>query len=258
MNKVRESILFSAAVSTRVIPNGVDLETFRPGDRDAARRQLGLPADARVLLFIANRWIRGSQAKDYPTMREAIRLVGSQLRDRSLIFLALGEANPTEIIGNAEIRFLPYQDDPSVVALHYQAADVYMHAAHADTFPTTVLEALACGVPVVATAICGIPEQIKGWSGAGIEVGGHNCHGKHTATGVLVNHADANQMANAVIRLLENDGVRTALSTNARADACARFDLKEQIDAYLEWYEQILTRRCEAATDTASVANSRD
>ena len=48
------------------------------------------------------------------------------------------------------------------VAPYYQAADVYLHAAKADNFPRAVLEALCCGTPVVATAVGGIPEQVKG------------------------------------------------------------------------------------------------
>jgi len=68
----------------------------------------------------------------------------------------------TERIGQAEVKFVPYQSSPEDVAKYYQIADVYVHAARADTFPNTVLEALACGAPVVATAVGGIPEQIKG------------------------------------------------------------------------------------------------
>jgi glycosyltransferase involved in cell wall biosynthesis len=53
------------------------------------------------------------------------------------------------------------QANQESVARYYQAADLYVHAAPADTFPNTVLEALACGTPVVATAIAGIPEQVE-------------------------------------------------------------------------------------------------
>jgi glycosyltransferase involved in cell wall biosynthesis len=98
------------------------------------------------------------------TIAQCVRLSGSLPNRRSqrpLVFVALGEDAPAERIGAAEIRFVPYQKDPAVVARYYQAADIYIHSARADTFPNTVLEALACGTPVVATAVGGIPEQVK-------------------------------------------------------------------------------------------------
>jgi glycosyltransferase involved in cell wall biosynthesis len=75
---------------------------------------------------------------------------------------ALGENAPAEDVGGAELRFVPYQKDPETVARCYQAADVYVHAACAEVWGLTITEALACGTPVVATAVGGIPEQVKG------------------------------------------------------------------------------------------------
>jgi len=54
----------------------------------------------------------------------------------------------------------PYKKDPKNVARFYQAADIYIHPARADTFLNIVLEALACGTPVVASAVGGIPKQV--------------------------------------------------------------------------------------------------
>jgi len=83
-----------------------------------------------------------------------------------------GEASPPEQIGGVAIRFVPYLKDPKIVARYYQAADLYLHPARADTFPTTVLEALARGTPVVASAVGGIPEQdIEGRTGFLVPVG---------------------------------------------------------------------------------------
>lgn len=86
-------------------------------------------------------------------MRAAIALVAERCTGQKILFIAVGENAPPEQIGKAEILFVPYQKDSKVVAAYYQVADIYLHAAKADTFPTTILKALACGTPVVATSV---------------------------------------------------------------------------------------------------------
>ena len=166
MRKVEESILAAGIVESRVIPNGVDLGTFRPGDRARARAMLNIPADARVILFTGY-GIRRNIWKDYETMRAAISRVAEQLRGENVLFIGLGEESPPERLQSAEFRFVGYVSDGEEVARYYQAADMYIHAAKVDTFPNSVLEALACGIPVVATAVGGIPEQVKPLAGLG-------------------------------------------------------------------------------------------
>jgi glycosyltransferase involved in cell wall biosynthesis len=239
MQKVEQSMLAPAVVEARVIPNGVDLAVFHPADRQAVRAALGMPPDARVLLFAANS-IRRNIWKDYQTMRAAVAQVAERLHGQSVLFIALGEDAPAERIGQAEVRFVPFQKDPEAVARYYQAADVYVHAARADTFPTTVLEALACGTPVVATAVGGIPEQVKPLRIANCELNGPHLD---EATGVLLPPRDANGMATSITRLLSNEVLRRQLGENAAKDARCRFDLEWQVKAYLDWYQEIIDRR---------------
>jgi glycosyltransferase involved in cell wall biosynthesis len=243
MQKVEHSMLAPAVVEARVIPNGVDLSVFHPADRQAVRAALGIPQDAKVLLFTAI-GVRRNIWKDYQTMRAAIAQVAEYLPTQGVLFIALGEDAPGERIGQAELRFVPYQEDREDVARYYQAADVYVHATRADTFPITVLEALACGTPVVATAVGGIPEQIKGLriSDFGFRNSDLNEYGMDEATGLLVPSGDAKAMATAIKRLLSDEVLRSHLGENAAQDACQRFDLRQQVYAYLQWYQAIMER----------------
>jgi glycosyltransferase involved in cell wall biosynthesis len=231
MRKVEQSMLGAHAVECRVIPNGVDRGVFRPSDRAAARRRLDLPQEATVLLFTAS-GIRANPWKDYGTLREAVGRVAQGARPSRPLFLGLGEDAPPERIGPAELRFAPFDGNPANVARYYQAADLYIHAARADTFPNTVLEAVACGIPVVATAVGGIPEQLVTESA-------------DRATGVLTPPGNARALAEAIERLLADDAMRRGMSERAASDARDRFDLERQADAYLAWYRALCDRHQE-------------
>ncbi|MBP7933054.1 MAG: glycosyltransferase [Phycisphaerae bacterium] len=224
MDRVSVSMLAPAVVEARVIPNGVDLRHFHPADRAAARAAVGLPRDAKMLLFAAN-GIRANPWKDYRTMRAAVAALAERHRGEDLLFVALGETAPGDRVGQAEIRFVPFESDPARVACYYQAADVYLHAAKVDTFPNVVLEALACGTPVAATAVGGIPEQI-------IE----------NRTGLLTPPGDADAMAAAARRLLADESLRFRMGSEAVADARRRFSLDRQVGDYLGWYEDVVSR----------------
>ncbi len=235
MDKVEQSMLAPGVIEARVIPNGVDLTIFHPQDRRKARASLALPQEAKILLFTAN-GIRANPWKDYQTLRDAIGRLAERVGDQEVLFIALGEDAPPEHIGRGEIRFVPYQKSPDVVACYYQAADLYVHAARAETFPNTILEALACGAPVVATAVGGVPEQVKGLR---TEISSINHYPAAEATGLLTSPGDAEELATCIEQLLKNQSLLRQLSQNAAKDARERFDLERQVDAYLDWYEEI-------------------
>ena len=222
MNKVKESILAPAIIESRVIPNGIDLSVFKPGNQKEIRTKLNFPLEAKIILFTAN-GIRENPWKDYKTMRKAIVLLAENLPSQNILFLALGENSPPEKIGNATIHFIPYEKDSQVVADYYRVSDVYVHAAKAETFGLAVTEALACGIPVVATNVGGIPEQIE--------------QGK---TGFLVSIGDSIAMTQYIQLLLEDDEFRQQIGWQASVIAQHKFSLELMTNNYLNWYQEIM------------------
>jgi glycosyltransferase involved in cell wall biosynthesis len=225
MDKVRQSILAPAILESRVIHNGVDRRVFCPGDRKAARDRLGLPTEPLMLLTAATA-LRANVWKDYATLEKAVRLLSASEPERAIILVGLGSDSPVQRQGRLEIRFVPFVTDPREVAAYHQAADVFVHAARADTFPTAVLEALSSGRPVVASAIGGIPEQIVS--------------GK---TGLLAPPGDAVALAAALGTLAGDAELRRAMGAAAAADAAVRFDEREMFRQYCQWYEDIHAQR---------------
>lgn len=133
------------------LPNPIDLKTFSPGDRAVARRRWGLPEKGLVILAGADSL--ADPRKGFDLLRKSW---GSGRRQE--VMLALfgrhGESRPGErYLGNLT-------SDEEMVAV-YRAADLYVHPARMENAPCTIQESLACGTPVLAFAVGGIPEMIE-------------------------------------------------------------------------------------------------
>jgi glycosyltransferase involved in cell wall biosynthesis len=144
----------------RVIPNGVSTDQFHPAARtlrrDEARREFGLLPTDLVLLLIGNDWVK----KGLRSLLRAVALCG----DPSLRLLVVGSDDPaifaseiTHTVKNA-VRFLPPRED---VLAYYAAADVYVGPSLEDAFGLPILEAMACGLPVIASSFAGASEAIE-------------------------------------------------------------------------------------------------
>lgn len=245
MRRAEQSILAPAIVQGRVIANGVDVNLFRPHSRVEARVQLGLPSNAIVVLSVAAALNR-NLLKGYVLMREATRRAALALPGRQVIFLAVGAKASSEIYAGLEIHSVPFNRDPRIIAAYYQAADLYLHGARSDNFPTTVLEALACGLPVVATAVGGVPEQVNGAPVPNMQfeyngrVYNQDDHAK--ANGIIVPPDDVNAMSHAIEYLLRNDRLRRTLSDQAIKTVSEHFSLNCMTNTYLDWYHELVSR----------------
>lgn len=242
MNKVKKSILAPAMVDSRIIPHGVDVRIFHPGDKYAARDILDIPLDINVLLIIGD-IMRSNLWKDFKTFRTALE--GLKIHRKTWL-LCLGVIRKNQKIGNVEVRFFDFQKDRRFISYFYRASDLYIHPAKADTFPNTILESLACGTPVISTPIGGIPEQVKGWNGiCGLSdrlKPGMNRYDMDEATGALIPSGDARLMTLCIQILLKDDRLRSTLAKNAACDAQKRFDHEDQVEGYMRLYADILTR----------------
>jgi glycosyltransferase involved in cell wall biosynthesis len=218
MDQAMQSMLTPAIRGTRIIPNGVDLRAFKPGDKLAARSRLGISSEVRVLCFAAS-GIRKNAFKDWQTLAAAVELLSSRATGAPVLLLAVGEEAPGYRVGRAEVRFVPFTDDLPVLANYYRASDVYVHASLAESFGNVIVEALACGTPVVATNVGAIPEIVR-----------------QGVTGLLVPPKDPTALAAAVERLLFDPYEATGMGQRGAIDAKTRFGLGDHVDAYLQFY----------------------
>jgi len=224
MQKVEQSIVAGGMIEARVIPNGVDLTLFQPGNRQKARLELDIPENAIVLLC-ASESIRNRAWSDFNLLYSAVQQAAEAFPEQPFVLLGLGEESPSTMFGRAQVRFLPYLQDETRLPLFFHAADALIHPSRADTFPHVILEALACGLPVISTRVGGIPEQIDDGQ-----------------TGFLSQPGDERGMTENIIRLVSNHALRQQMSAGARKTAQERYNSNHQVDAYLSWFEAILNR----------------
>ena len=222
MERVKKSILMEGAVECRVIPYGIDLSIFHPSNRREAREKLGFSPDEKIVLFVSKP-VKKFGAKDMETLKKAIIILIHKFKETNLRFVTLGANFPIEKIEGVKVSIVSYQKTPEKVALYYRAADVYAHSAFAETFPLVILEAMACGLPVVATNVGGIPEQIS-----------------HGENGFLVPPQNAEAMAFYIKKLLSNPELQKKFFTRGREKAEKYYEFERQVETYIKWYKEIL------------------
>jgi len=175
------------------MPLGVDVETFRPdlGDRAALRRSLGVPVDTRLLVFAG----RPAREKRLDVLVEAVEALGDPY---VLLLIGAGEGAPA----SDQVVSHPYIAEPAELAAVLGACDAFVHANDAEPFGLIVLEALACGLPVVGPSSGGVSESVD------------------EAVGQVARASTGPDFAEAITALFERD--LPALRTAARVRAVER------------------------------------
>lgn len=187
--------LEEAGVDNIVIrPLGVEIDTFRPDRRDRKwlLNELGLEADARLLCFAG----RPAKEKNVDVLIEAVQKLGAPYY---LVLVGAGAGMPAE----DRVISMPYEKDPRAVAKIIASCDAFVHANDKEPFGLIVLEAMACGRPVVGVNAGGVAETVD------------------NSVGQLAARAEAADYAEAVEALFARD--IEAIGRAAREKAVSQF-----------------------------------
>lgn len=213
---------------TKIVPNVVDLSRFSLEQNIAA----GLTADCPRILVARNL----EPLYDNATALRALRLVREKLPNAQLIIAGSGPERQAlgdlaaELGLTDAVAFTGRVDNENMAKLYY-SANVMVNPSLADNMPNSVLEALACGVPVVSTNVGGVPYLVE-----------------HDKTALLVPPQDATAMADAIITLL-TDPVKAQQIREAGVESVRQYTWPKVRERLLDTYEQVLNNRIKAAVE---------
>jgi glycosyltransferase involved in cell wall biosynthesis len=203
-----------------VIANGLPLDTYRPHDREAARRTLGLQANGPVALFTAQ--VITDRRNGADVLLAALR----QIAARPVTVITMGEGALPPAACGAHMIPLGTKERERDRTLAYSAADFMIYAAAVGNLPNTILESLACGTPVVSLPVCGVPELVR----PGV-------------TGWLATEPSAAGLAVALEAALRDLGDGADLREGCRRVAQAEFSQPLQAERYVRLYESLFGAR---------------
>ena len=226
---VERYIRVGAAPKDKIIfvPNGIDISRFKP-DRDTGwrlRNELGI--DNYFVWLAVGRF---EAAKDYPNMLQAFKMVVDKKQDTLLLLAGQGSLlEETRKLANEldledKVRFLGVRRDvPDLM----NAADAYVMSSAWEGMPMVLLEAEACGLPVVATDVGGNSEVIL-----------------NNKSGYIVPPGDSEALAAAMMKMMAlPEAERRAMGRAGRAHIEANYSLERVVDQWEELYRELLQRK---------------
>lgn len=219
--EVRRSSLLGSRFSVSVIPYDVNTDEFAPRGRAVSREILGIPKDSLVVLFVA--YSVAPQRKGFALLREAVH----QLAEVPNLFLLSVGAGTMQDLPVPQLH-LGKVNQNRYLSLAYSAADLFVIPSLQDNLPSTVLESMACGTPVVGFEVGGIPEMVV----PGV-------------TGALSPVGDVTSLATNIERLLGDPESRAAMAARCRQRVLQDFGMESYVTKYEELYGTLTSwRQC--------------
>jgi glycosyltransferase involved in cell wall biosynthesis len=217
-DQTKQSLLLGRFPVT-IIPNMIDATVFAPRDRHFSRDALGLPRDAKVVLFVS----------DFVTnKRKGLALLAQAVEDLqglgTVVLLTIGSGKPGLAPSIRHLHWGQISND-RFLSVIYSAADVFVIPSMQESFGLTVLESMACGTPVVGFAVGGIQDTVR-----------------HGTTGLLVPVADSVALRDAIIELLNDPVTCQYMGVEGRRIVLEEYADHRLAQKYVALYESMILK----------------
>ncbi|HEX9758728.1 MAG TPA: glycosyltransferase family 4 protein [Nitrospiria bacterium] len=220
----RSSSLFNN-YSIRVIPNGIDINRYKPIEKGVARNIIGLPQNKK-LIMIGTLQALDEKRAGFSYMQSAlVRLAKNGLSDQTeVVMVGCSKPQPAPNFG-LKTYFVGRLNDDISMALFYSAADVFITSSLQENLPNMVVESISCGTPCVGFGVGGVSEIIE-----------------HRTTGYVAQAGDWEDLAFGIQWVLEDPLRLNQLGDNARKKAKHTYSIDHRARDYMSLYEEILLK----------------
>ncbi len=206
----------------RVLYTTIDTERFAPvRHRAGLRERLGIPRESFVALYVGFL----SRDKGIADLAEAWKDIAAKLPASLLVVVGDGPLSQ-KLAELGRSVLLCGRRPHAEIASWMQASDVLVLSSYREGFPTVVVEGMACGLPVVATSVGGIPEAVV-----------------HGETGLLSPTGDCRELASSILRLAGNEERRRSMGKAGRGRVQTHFGSDRYVSNVLELYNSLLKRK---------------
>lgn len=204
---------YMSGYNAHVINNGLDLETFRPVESDF-RKKNGIEGKF-MMLMVSSEWTRRKG------LEFVLRLNETLMEDEKIVLVGLTEELKAKL--PESIIRITKTDNIQELAEIYATADVLLNPTLEDNFPTTNLEALACGTPVITFDTGGSPEAVD------------------VNTGIVIEQGNVEELRGAVEEIKSKG--KAFYSHEARTRAVEKFNRLDRYQDYIDLYDRILEKK---------------
>ena len=200
-----------------VIYNGIDTDIFRPQDKQKCRQELGLPQDKKIVLIVA----KGASSNPWKGGNYAQWAINALKADSRAFFVDLGGNTNRSENGLKTVGFTANNE---VLAKYYSAADMLLYPSLADNCPLVILEAMACGLPIVTFHTGGIPELVE-----------------HKINGYIAGYKDSEELKKGLNYMIDlPDQEIEKMRQYSVAKIRSGFTVEKMTEKYLELYQKLL------------------
>jgi len=219
-NLAKESSLFKM-LDIRTIPNPINIEIFKPSISADIRKNLKLPENKFLILFVAANI--SDERKGMSYLIDAIFKLCQKYPEikNNIELLIIGDVKNATFDFPCKYSLTGFVAGETAMCNYYSAADMFVSPSLDDNLPNTVMESLSCGTPVLAFNTGGIPDMVE-----------------HKKNGYLSNYKSVDDLMNGIYWIYENR-LNTELKTNARNKVLINYKYEIVAEKYIQLYKKV-------------------
>ena len=219
------------------IKYSININKFKSRNKAQIRKKLKIPKNVFVIMTTAV-GILSNPFKDFKTLYNAYIKILHEQKNFLLIVVGDKESNLESRKFSKKFIFTNPSPQSEELIEYYSCADLYIQSSNIETWGLAISEALSCGVPVIASSVGAIPEQIKGFH-RGNTNDPFNFYSINKANGLLFERNNKESLYEMIMWMFLNKDKMKLLGKNARSFAKKELDINNSVYKYIDYYNSL-------------------